>query len=49
MLGSRWLWEAEGSGPRIPRRDRKTSRGSSEEKREEWGGFRSYWKDEEHL
>lgn len=36
-LGSRWLWEVEGSGPRIPRRDRKTSRGSSEEKREDWG------------
>ena len=38
MLGSRQLWEAEGGGPRIPRRDRKISQGSSEEKREEWGG-----------
>lgn len=50
-LGSRQLWEAEGGGPRIPRRDRKTSQGSSEEKREEWGavGLRSYWKDRERL
>ena len=50
MLGSRQLWEAEGGGPRIPRRDRKISQGSSEEKREEWrGGLRSYWKDRECL
>lgn len=37
-LGSRQLWEPEGGGPRIPRRDRKTSQGSSEEKREECVG-----------